>query len=527
VLVPAAALFLSLLQTKQYRASAEVYINKQSLGAALTGIQDTLGSTDDTRELATNANLARVPEVARGALALAKIDDLTPEGLLAESSVAPKGNSDILEFTVTDPDPSRAEVLATAYADAFTRYRSKLDTQALERARSDVAAKLSALERTGRGNDPLYLNLSEKEQQLATLQTLQTARAFVARGADGAVKVKPTPSRNVVLGLVLGLVLGVGLAFAVDALDTRMRSATEIGESLGLPLLARIPPPPKKLAKSDELVMVAQPRAAAAEAFRVLRTNLDFARLGVKDVRLVLVTSAVDQEGKSTTAANLAVALARAGKRVALVDLDLHRPYVDRFFRLIHSAGLTDVALGNASLDEALAAIDLATGRQYSGSVTASIRDELDRPPESGHLDVLVSGPLPPDPGEFVAATRVAEILRELRERYDLVLLDGPPLLRVGDAMTLSSRVDALLVVTRLNIVRRPMLAELRRLLEATPVPTLGYMVTGAALETGYGAGYGYEDAYHARTEKRTRSGEGVESTASGGEGADRTEEPV
>ena len=120
LLVPAAALFFSLLQTKQYEASAEVYINKQSLGSALTGIQDTLGSTDDTRELATNANLARVPEVARGALAIAKVEGLTPDGLLGESSVAPKGNSDILQITVTDPDPSSAQRLATAYADAFT-----------------------------------------------------------------------------------------------------------------------------------------------------------------------------------------------------------------------------------------------------------------------------------------------------------------------------------------------------------------------------------------------------------------------
>ena len=140
---------------------------------------------------------------------------------------------------------------------------------------------------------------------------------------------------------------------------------------------------------------------------------------------------------------------------------------------------------------------------------------------------MLVSGPLPPDPGEFVGTTKVAEILRELRESYDLVLLDGPPLLRVGDAMTLSSRVDGLLIVTRLNIVRRPMLVELRRLLEAAPVPTLGYMVTGAALETGYGAGYGYEDAYYARAEERAQSDGTVDSASNGRGEAARTEEPV
>ena len=155
--------------------------------------------------------------------------------------------------------------------------------------------------------------------------------------------------------------LGLGLAFLFEALDTRIRSAAEVARRLGLPLLARIPAPRKKLQRADNLVMVAEPSSGSAEAFRVLRTNLEFARLD-SDVRSILVTSAVEPEGKSTTAANLAVALARAGRRVVLVDLDLRRPYVDRFFRLFREPGITDVALGEVSLDEALTTIDLATG---------------------------------------------------------------------------------------------------------------------------------------------------------------------
>ena len=116
---------------------------------------------------------------------------------------------------------------------------------------------------------------------------------------------------------------------------------------------------------------------------------------------------------------------------------------------------------------------------------------------DPGSLDVLVSGPLPPDPGEFVGTRKLADILAELRRRYDIVLLDSPPLLRVGDAMTLSSRVDGLILLTRLDVVRRPMLRELSRVLESMPLAKLGYVVTGSRDEAAYSYGYGY--GYSAR----------------------------
>jgi Mrp family chromosome partitioning ATPase/capsular polysaccharide biosynthesis protein len=503
LLVPAAALFFSLQQTKQYEATAEVYIDKQNLASALTGIPDSTAPVSEDRAAATQANLASVPDVARRAIAIAETDDRTAGQLLAASSVSSKGVSDILEFKVTDPDPALAATLATAYAKAFTEYRAELDTRAIVNAREEVAAKLRALERAGRDQSQLYESLSDKEQELATLQTLQTSRAEVVRTADGAVQVSPKPVRDAVLGLVLGLVLGVGLAFAIDAIDTRVRSSAEIGEKLGLTLMGRVPPPPKKLQKGDQLVMVTQPSGTRAEAFRVLRTNLDFARLGGDDLRSILITSAVEQEGKSTTAANLAVALARSGTSVCLVDLDLRRPYLDKFFHLQVGHGITDVALGLATLEQALTEIDLATGLPRKHADVPQRSALLVADGDTGVLHVLGSGPLPPDPGEFVGTRKLAEILMELRERYDILLIDSPPLLRVGDAMTLSSRVDGLLVVTRLNLVSRPALGELARVLEAAPAPKLGYVVTGsggqAAYAGSYAYGYGYGDAYYAR----------------------------
>ncbi len=305
---------------------------------------------------------------------------------------------------------------------------------------------------------------------------------------------------------MLGIILGLGLAFLRETLDTRVRTAEEVSERLHLPLLARLPAPPRRLAKSDRLVMLDEPTSPDAEAVRMLRTNFDFVNLE-RDARVVMVTSAVPSEGKSTTAANLAIALARGGRRVTLVDLDLRRPYIARFFDLNGTAGLTQVALGRVELDDAIVSIGLSkgeTGKRNHDSNGGNGHAKLE-----GFLNVLTTGPIPPDAGEFVGTHAVAAIIETLREQNDFVIVDAPPLLHVGDAMALTSRVDGLLLVARLNLLRRPMLRELSRLLHTTPAQPLGFVVTGAESEIGYGygAGYGYgydEPAPSGRRSSRT-----------------------
>jgi capsular exopolysaccharide synthesis family protein len=514
LLVPATAYFYSSRQPAQYQASAQVYLSSQDLAGALTGIST--GYVDQARLADTAASLAHVPAVAEDAIASSNVKGITAGALLGSTIVVPQTGTDILTFTVTNHDPGLAERLANAYANAFTKYRGQLDSDAVRRARKEVQGRLQALETAGQASSRLATSLRDKDQQLATLEALQTSRTYVISTAGGAGKVSPQPRRDAMVALFLGLVLGIGLAFLLDALDTRVRSVAEIGEYLKMPQIGRVSPPTKKLVKEDQLVMLAQPRGTQAEEYRVLRTNLEFVALSADEIKTVMITSAVEQEGKSTVAGNLAVALARSGKRVCVVDLDLRRPYLHRFFHLLHGRGVTDVALGHVTLDEALTEIDV--GRSAAGASDG----------DHGSLHVLASGPLPPDPGEFVGTRKLANILAELRNRYDTVVIDNPPLLRVGDAMTLSSRADGLILLTRLNTIRRPTLRELSRVLDAVPTAKLGYVVTGSRPEGGYsgGYGYGYGKGYYAR-DGEVQNGRPEMPSSNGREGAAREEETV
>jgi Mrp family chromosome partitioning ATPase/capsular polysaccharide biosynthesis protein len=490
VLVPGGAVALSLEQERLYEASAEVLLSQQNLGAALTGTDDPNAGQQPDRLAQTQASLARVPSIAASVLRETGLRDRSPEELLSASSVSARPNTDLLVFEVTDPDPAMASLLATEYARQFTQYRLELDTSALVRARKEVAGQIARLKARGERKSALYVSLVDKEQQLRTMEALRTSNALVVRTAGEAAQVQPKPVRNGVLGLVLGLVLGIGLAFLWEALDTRLRSAEDIGRALDLPLLARLSAPPRKLRKNHKLAMLADVASGHAEAYRVLRTNVEFANLD-RGAQTIMITSAVEGEGKSTTAANLAIAFARAGRRVLLLDLDLRRPFLDRFFGLEEEPGLTDAALGHVELNRAVARVALGAGGKGAltedGNGTGSIQ---------GVLEVVPSGPVPPDPGEFVASRAFSVQLDSLRQRADIVLIDSPPLLHVGDALALSAFVDALIVVTRLDIIRRPMLGELRRALDATRAVKLGFVLTGANLEEGYAQAYGYSRAY-------------------------------
>lgn len=495
----ALAVYLSVRQPKLYEASADVFLNGQNLAASLADIQPAY--VDPQRTAETQARLARGPAVAERAIRSSNVSGRTGDDLLGESTVTTTPTADILTFTVQDHDPAAAARLATAYASAYTGYRHELDTKSLVQARQEIERRMVELKAQGGVGSQLFANLSDKDERLRTTELLQTSNASLVRAAKGAAQIQPQPRRNGVLGLMLGLMLGVALAFLRDALNTRVRTASEIQERLDLPLLGRVPEPPRKLRGQQGLTMLAAPHAPEAEAYRMLATNLDFVNLD-RGASSIMITSASRGEGKSTTISNLAIAFARTGRKVALVDLDLRRPTIDRLFNLDRDLGLTHVALGRATLDSVLIRVPVL---DVDHSLTNASNNGGGG---AGYLDVLPSGSLPPNAAEFAGSHALSEVLAELSERADLILVDAPPILQVSDTMMLTAKMDGLIVVTRLPEIRRPVVEELRRVLESAPVVKLGFVVTGTGAGESYGYGYGYQYGYASeRRRERERVG--------------------
>jgi polysaccharide biosynthesis transport protein len=497
--VAGAAFYQASREEPLYSASSQVLLKYQNLASGLTGIQDLSTVYQDPQRVAqTQTQIAMSPDVANRVARAAKVPGLSAGSFLGSAAVTAATDSDILIFNVTYGDAETAARLATIHAKEFIQHRRELDTASIVAARKELRGRIEELDRTGFRGSPLVARLVESEQQLRTMEALQTANASLLRPASVAAQVQPRTERAAVLGVLLGLMLGIGLAFARDALDTRVRSSNEISQRLETTLLARIAVPPRGLRRKHRLVMIASPHSAQAEAFRMLRANLEFVNLD-RGARSILVTSALEKEGKSTTVANLAVALARAGQKVALVDLDLRRPAIAKFFGIPGSyPGVTNLVAGSSTLEQALVEVSRTPN---AGPDTPHVGGNgVGSAGSAGVLKVLPSGPVPRDPGEVVNDRRLATALDQLERAFDFVLVDTPPLLSVGDAMALSAHVDAMITVARLTMLKRGVLDELARTLETCPTIKLGVVVTGAETEPGYGYG-GY--AYHRSTKEK------------------------
>ena len=196
VLVPAAAIAFSLHQQKRYQASAQVLLSSQNLANTLTGTQNSGVSLPPDRIAQTQADVARVPELARRVLERVPGSGLTPQELLDSSSVSTATNADLLTFRVTHHDPALARRLVNAYAQAYTLYRRQLDTAAIERALAGVRTRLAELARAGDRRSALYASLVERQQTLQTMEALQTSNASVVQRADHVVRTQPKTTRS-------------------------------------------------------------------------------------------------------------------------------------------------------------------------------------------------------------------------------------------------------------------------------------------------------------------------------------------
>ncbi len=505
VLVTLTAVVVSRLQDPVYEASAKVLVSRDSLAASLADVPDTASRSDPERFMQTQARLARTTEVARRALTATNPTNMSAEEFLRSSAVRAETDSDLLVFSAQSRAPAAAVILADAYASSYAQYRNKLDSAPLQRALSTIKGRLGALQRGGDTDSALVTSLRDKQQQLQTIEALKTDSATLIEPASGASKIKPQTSKATQLALVFGLFAGLGLAFLLEALDRRLRSPDDIPERLQLPTLGRIP----RLAKHVNLPTMTQPSGPQAEAYRMLRMNLEFATADRK-VKTVMVTSAVAGEGKSTTAANLAITLARAGRNVVLVDADFLRPSQAAMFSVAARPGLVQVVKRDAELARALTRIRLpesaneGTAPAPSPSLVALAsppsrgRQSADRrakPQEpNGVLRLLATELAPLDSTEVMVGGELQRILDQLGKDADIVIVDAPPL---GTSITLwlGSLVDGVLVVANSQLLRERMLDELAHSLDELPSAKLGLVLAG--IDSYPHSGYSYRKPAH------------------------------
>ena len=354
------------------------------------------GSTFDVAQLAQGSSFsqARVKSYARfltnETVLQQVIDDLklnlTVPELRAMVSVGVPADTVLVEVTVRDRDPKRAQLLAGSLGSHFSAYVNQLE--------SADAGQVS----------PVRL-------------------AVVQQAEFPTVPTSPRPVSNLLTGLLVGLAIGLGQAFLRSSLDSAFRRAEDLELALDVPVLGTIPQDPE-LGHGGS-VLVDEPHSLTAEAFRVLRTNLGFLDVDARP-RSLLMTSALTAEGKSVTTTRLAMALAQTNTRVLIVEADLRRPSLLGYFGMrSNGKGLTEVLAGRCSLEQAVRRHD-ATG-----------------------VYLLPSGSTPPNPSELLSSETMGSVLRTLESRYDLVLIDAPPLLPVADAAAVASRASGVVLIVR------------------------------------------------------------------------------
>jgi tyrosine-protein kinase Etk/Wzc len=372
----------------------------------------------------------------------------------------------------------------------------------------EKSLKLARLERNAKVGENIFLMLKEKYEESKIKEAGQIGSVrIIDKALPPEDPIKPKKKINLLLGALLGLGLGLGMAFFVERLDNSLKSIEDV-EATGLSILGSIPLikniKDKKSRKKEEnsedyqvkritsnLVTHFEPKSPISEAYRTFRTNLQFARLD-SPLKTILVTSSGPSEGKSTSVANLAITMAQMGTKTILIDSDLRRPVLHSIFNLQRTPGLTNYLAGNVPWKEIVQQTPIE------------------------NLSLLTCGVLPPNPSELLGSRKMKNLLEELKEKYDMILFDSPPVIAVTDAAVLSTLLDGVVLVSSSGSTSREALQRAITLLENVKGRLIGGVLNKIKVESVYGS-YHYYYYYHyyggTKQKRKKKSDELVKTT--------------
>ncbi|MBK7157806.1 MAG: polysaccharide biosynthesis tyrosine autokinase [Ignavibacteria bacterium] len=360
--------------------------------------------------------------------------------------------------------------LLSKYEDQF----SKLPSQSIEYAK---------LERNRKATEKLYLILEEKYQEAKINERIKLGTILVI--APSVLASKPSkPNRPLIvfLGVMLGLATSLGFAFARNYFDHTVKSPDEI-ENKGISVLSWIPAIDElKGGGQSEFIVANKPKSPASEAFKALRTRLQYAKLEETPIKTILLTSSVPSEGKTTISLNVAGSLAQMDKKVLLLDCDLRKPRIHNVFETDRYPGLSDYLFSNASLEE------------------------ITRKTKLDNLSVITSGTIPPNPSELLASKQMKEFLEKMKGIYDFIVIDSPPYISVTDAEILFRITDGTILVLRAG--KTPADAFFRtceKLMKLDSHNFLGVVFNNFSYKSAYGYYYNYY-YYYSKPEEKTKS---------------------
>jgi len=514
VLLGTGAFLKANAQAEQYQAKGEVLVTQ----VADTGVPflDQSLSDEAERTIENEIELMDSRDIRERVAAIV--------GRSVAVTTGTSGNSDVIAVSSTNEDPQQAADDVNDFTSAYLQIRRADRLQDLRTIRQQVVADQAAVRRNlaalqapirqveeliaitpeGPARDALYnerdslrdannyerSNLNAQLSQLnstldaidGSIELTDGGIAIITEAAPPSEPFTPQPKKDALVAASLALVFGLALAFAAEFSFDRLTNQEDLEEALPEDRFLGAIPEIDEMEQTagSSLLGFGPEQSIGAEAYRALAASIEFARLD-KPVTVIHLTSPVSGEGKSTTVANLAAAFAETGARVAMVDADVRRPALDRILGAHHDVGLSSVLLGKTTLGEALQEI-----------------------PDLPGVRLLSPGELPPNPTKMLYARKTEDVFAELRAQFDVVLVDGPPVLPVADALILTQFSDMTILVVRSGVTRRRALRRARNALARVESASLALILNAAPLSGPDGYGY-YGRYYNDEDEEPTK----------------------